>query len=387
MYEVCVLTKFRNKRAHQVSEKKLAILTLIFIDVYDQLFLSHEDYVYFLEIINNYSRKVWTISLKRREDAFKTLLEWRVKVELQSEAKVMTVRSNNAIELKATLNKWCAFFDIAPQYIVPYMFIQNDVAERAIQITENSVQAMIKNAELSIEFWVKAAQTDTYLRNRTSIDSIVDNKSTSSEEAFIEEKSFIDHVRVWDCKYYSYIDVKSLSTENKRDKFMNREKVRVFMSYVNETAKRYHLWASNLERVITSHVVRFNENEKEGSIKLKLKMSVTSNVLLKRRSVKKSRKNSVLTSVSLAMLKTSMTIASITFDTSENNTHSVSEDSKQKMQNKMKIKLSSSDLKVSITLNAEVSKFMKVMKQFSHVEISKRRKKKLVNSDLKVSIS
>ena len=45
------------------------------------------------------------------------------------------------------------------------MSIQNGVAERAIQTTENSVQAMIKDAELPIEFWVKAAETDAYLRN------------------------------------------------------------------------------------------------------------------------------------------------------------------------------------------------------------------------------
>jgi len=43
-------------------------------------------------------------------------------------------------------------FSIVSQYTVFYMSIQNDVAERAIRITENSVHAMIKKTELSIEF-------------------------------------------------------------------------------------------------------------------------------------------------------------------------------------------------------------------------------------------
>ena len=38
------------------------------------------------------------------------------------------------------------------QYIMLYMSIQNDIAERAIQIIENSVCIMIKKTELLIKF-------------------------------------------------------------------------------------------------------------------------------------------------------------------------------------------------------------------------------------------
>ena len=85
--------------------------------------------------------------------------------ELQSGAKVMAVRIDNVTELKATLDEWCASFGITPQYTILHMSIQNGVAERAIQTTENSVRAMIKDVELPIKFWVEVAETDAYLQN------------------------------------------------------------------------------------------------------------------------------------------------------------------------------------------------------------------------------
>jgi len=76
------------------------------------------------------------------------------------------------------------------------MSIQNDVAKRAIQTTENSVHAMIKETQLPIEFWVQAAQTDAYLCNWTATDFLIDGKQTTPEKAFINVKSFINYICV-----------------------------------------------------------------------------------------------------------------------------------------------------------------------------------------------
>ena len=382
--EVCALTKFRNKRAHQVSERKLAILALISIDICGQLPLSHEGHAYFLEIIDNYSRKIWTIPLKRREDAPKALREWRVKTELQSGARVMAVRSDNATELKATLDEWCASFGITPQYTVPYMSIQNGVAERAIQTTENSVRAMIKDAELPIEFWAEAAETDAYLRNRTSTGPTVDGNPTSPEEAFTGEKPSIDHIRVWGCKCYSYVDAKSLPAEGRRDKFMDRGRVGVFMGYVDETAKRYRLWAPDMGRVITSHAVKFNENEKGGTIELKLRKPATPNVLPERRPVGRPRKNPAPTSAPAALLRAPMAAAPATPNTFEDDTHDAQVDSEQATQDNMEVELPGPDLEVRTAPNTDASKPIGMMKRFLRAEVPRRHKRELPGPDLEV---
>ncbi len=295
--EICALTKFINKRGHNVSDRKTSILTLIFIDICGPLSSSLDSESYFLEIVDNHSRKTWCISLKQRSDASDALRKWKLSVELHSDAKLLSVRSDNVTELKATLNGWCSSVDIAPQYTVSHMSIRNGVVERVIRITENSMRAMIKNAELLIEFWAEAAKTDAYLRNRTVTRLLIDEASTTSEEAFIGIKPSIDHVRVWRCKCYSYVDLKSLSTEGRRDKFMNRGRSGAFMEYVKNTDKQYRLWVSDLGRVIKSHAVKFAEDEKGEDMDLRLRKQ-TFNVLSERRSVGRPSKNNVSTNVS-----------------------------------------------------------------------------------------
>jgi hypothetical protein len=64
------------------------------------------------------------------------------------------------------------------------MSIQNGVAERAIRTTENSSACNDWEAELPIEFWAEAAQTDAYLRNRTATGPLINGKQVTPEEAF-----------------------------------------------------------------------------------------------------------------------------------------------------------------------------------------------------------
>ena len=80
--EVCTLTKFRNKREHQVSERKTAILNLILIDICEPLSLSYTDYSYFLKIVDNHLWRTWIIPLKHWSDAPQTLKKWWLKTEL-----------------------------------------------------------------------------------------------------------------------------------------------------------------------------------------------------------------------------------------------------------------------------------------------------------------
>jgi hypothetical protein len=88
-----------------------------------------------------------TIPLKRCDSAPQELQEWRLKVELQTGAEVLAVRSDNATELRSILDDWCKFLGITPHHTaVPYMSIQNCITEKSIRNTENSVRAMIKEA-------------------------------------------------------------------------------------------------------------------------------------------------------------------------------------------------------------------------------------------------
>ncbi len=53
---------------------------------------------------------------------------------------------------------------------------------------------MIKNAELFIEFWAKAAKTDVYLQNWIVMRLLINEVLIISKKTFIEIKLSIDHV-------------------------------------------------------------------------------------------------------------------------------------------------------------------------------------------------
>ncbi len=294
--EICALIKFINKREHNVSDWKTSILILIFIDICESLSLFLDSESYFLEIMNNHFRKTWCISLKQQFNASDALRKWKLSVKLYNDVRLLSVHSNNVMKLKVILNSWCLSVDIASQYTVSHMSIQNEVVKRIIHITENSMQVMIKNAELLIEFWAKAAKTDVYLQNWIIIKLLINEAFMILKKTFIEIKLSIDHVWVWRCKCYLHVDFKSLSIKDRWDKFMNRNRLNAFMRYVKDIDKQYYLWVSDFDWVIKSHAVKFAEDEKSKDMNLQL-CKQTFNILSERRSVKRSSKNNMSTDV------------------------------------------------------------------------------------------
>ncbi len=270
MCEICVLIKFINKREHNVSDWKTSILTFIFINICESLSSSFNNESYFLKIINNHFRKTWCISLKQWFNASNTLRKWKLSIKLHSNVKLLSVHSDNVMKFKIILNDWCSLVDITFQYIVSHMLIQNKVVKSVIYITENLMQVMIKNAELFIEFWTEVAKTDVYLWNWIIIRFLINEVLSTSKKTFIEIKLSINYVWVWECKCYSYVDLKSLSVENRWDKFMNRDRFDIFMKYVKNINKQYCLWVSDLNRVIKNHAVKFAEDEKSKDMNLQL---------------------------------------------------------------------------------------------------------------------
>ena len=257
--EVCAITKMTNKHNRHLAERKTQILAGVSIDICGPLPTSRLGYEYFLEIIDNYSRRVWVIPLKKRSDAPEALHKWKLMVELQSQARLQAVRSDNAKELKSILDEWCSSIGIVPEYTVAYNFIQNDIAERGIRTTENDVRAMIQDAGLPMEFWPEAAQTDAYVRNRLDTGPTINDEPTSPIQAFTGIKPSVDHLRVWGCKCYSHVDTRSLPSGSRTDKFVNTGRPCVFMGYDENTTSQYLMWAPDRQEVIKHHKVVFSE--------------------------------------------------------------------------------------------------------------------------------
>lgn len=81
---------------------------------------------------------------------------------------------------------------------------QNGPAERNIQTCKNSMRAMLKDANLPLEFWDEAVETDVYICNRTQTGPVVDGIQISPEEAFTGLRPDIGHIAVWGSRCVSY---------------------------------------------------------------------------------------------------------------------------------------------------------------------------------------
>ena len=94
----------------------------------------------------------------------------------------------------------------------------------------------------------------------------------SPEEAFTGQKGqiSIEHIKVFGCKCYSYVDPKSLPAEGRKDKLMPWGCTCMFMGYVDETMKQYKVYAPDLRVTVRASVADFEEEMKGGTVDLNL---------------------------------------------------------------------------------------------------------------------
>jgi hypothetical protein len=290
--EVCKLTKMRNRITKELSPWKESILALVSLDVCGPLPKTIRGNRYFCQIVDSASRKLWSIPAKSRDEVVVKLRGWRKRVERQARQSILAVRIDNAAELKSLLREWSESEGIRHEATVAHSSHQNGTAERSIQTSESDARAMLKDAGLPIEFWDEAVEADAYMRNHIGFGPVINGERFSAEEAFTGVKPSIDHIRVFGCKCYAYVNPKSLPKGGRQDVLMDRGRVAVFMGYSEETTKQYKVYAPDLGYTIKASVVDFVENTQGGTVDLKIRgpnPQGTSNALPDRRAVGRPR--------------------------------------------------------------------------------------------------
>lgn len=265
----CELTKKRNRISKHLSPWKEERLELVQIDISGPFPESLNGNKWFLEIIDNATRKVWTIPMKTKNQAIPELEKWAAQAELQTGCKLRGIRADNAPELVQIIDQFARSRGIAPEYTITYKSSQNGGVERSIQTANEATRVMLKDSEMPIEFWDEAAEAGAYLRNRLPVG--LQNEKPSPEEAWSGEKPSVDHIKVWGCVCYGFVDRKSHPQGTRRDKLMDNGREAVFMGYVDQTTKQYKIYAPDLGYVTRSSVVRFDENKPGGSIALNMR--------------------------------------------------------------------------------------------------------------------
>jgi hypothetical protein len=212
--------------------------------------------------------------------------QWKKDVELESGYKLQAVRTDNAGELLKQIENWYDSAGVILQTIVIHSLYQNGPAERGIQLTEEGIRALCKDANLPLQFWCFAAETSGYCRNRLEVPYIIAKaigKPITPEELWTGYQPQVDYMRVWGCKAISAVDPKLLPPGTRNRKLLDRGRDAVFVGYVDKTTKQYWIYAPDMRIHMKSSNVKFYEDIPGGSIDLNLLTPIVELGLLERR--------------------------------------------------------------------------------------------------------
>jgi Reverse transcriptase (RNA-dependent DNA polymerase)/gag-polypeptide of LTR copia-type len=271
MCRVCKLTKLRNKTNKVLSPWKESILALVSIDVAGPFLPTIRGNKFFAQIVDNSTRKTWTLVDKTKSALMTQIRKWKATEERRTQLRLGAVRSDNASEIREMLDEWSREGVIEESTTSYTGSHQNGIAERSIQQAETDGRAMLKEADLPLEFWDWAVEADTYIRNRTSSGPLIDGVRMSPEEAYTEEKPSVDHIRVFGSVCYSYVSPKSMPAGTKSKKLLDSGAEGVFVGYNNETTKQLNIYRPDLGYATMSSVVEVDESKQGGSLDLKIR--------------------------------------------------------------------------------------------------------------------
>jgi len=116
-------------------------------------FESLGDHLYFLSIIDNYSRMSWVFMMKHKSEAFNNFKQWKTLVENQTGKKIKRLHIDNGLEFcSSEFDEFYHSEGIARHCTVRATPQQNGVAEHLNQTLLERARCMLSNAGLTRRF-------------------------------------------------------------------------------------------------------------------------------------------------------------------------------------------------------------------------------------------
>ena len=207
--------------------------------------------LYFVTFIDDFSRKVWVYSIRRKDQVLSIFQRFVALVETQTGKKVKCLRSDNGGEyVSKAFQDFCDTKGIKRELTAPYNPPQNGVSERMNRTIQEKMRSMLSNADLPNGFWAEALQTAVHLINR-SPNKKLDLKV--AEEVWSGKLPSYKHLRVFGCEAYCHI------SKEFRDKLAPKSKKCIFLGYGDFGEMGYKLWDPETRNIICSNDMFFDE--------------------------------------------------------------------------------------------------------------------------------
>lgn len=230
----CAQGKNAKKPFPRSDNKAKGILDIIHSDVCGPMTAtSLSGYVYYVSLIDDFSRKTWIYFLKGKNEVFSKFKEFKALIENLYEKKIKIFRSDNGGEF--TSGEFKSFYTevgVKRELSTPYNPQHNGVAERKNQTIMEAVKAMIHDQDLPMNLWVEATRIAVYMQNK-SPHRVLGNKTL--EEMFLGEKPEVSHLWIFGCLVFIHLP------KEKRMKLEPSGRKGIFVGY-SESSKAFRVY-------------------------------------------------------------------------------------------------------------------------------------------------
>lgn len=222
---------------------------------------------YFLSIVDDFTRKVFTFPINNKRAVFQTFREWLEKIEKQSGTVVKAVRTDNGLEfVNSEFESLFKERGIVHERTSTYSPQQNGIAERYNRTAMNGVRSLLISSKLPSSLWGEALQTVTYLRNRTGHRSL---QGRTPNELWTGRVPVLNHLKIFGSRAYVH------TPKQRRTKLEPTAVVGYLVGYAIRT-KGYRVWIPSEKKVIETIHVRFHEGIfKDGEVDSELGLTYT----------------------------------------------------------------------------------------------------------------
>ena len=257
--EACVLGKHHRSPVHlgQVNSSRAERpLFHLHLDICGPFSApAHDESLYLLQIVGDYSRYVWARPMPNR--AASTVLSLLKDVVAESEAthpghRVSVLRSDNGAELLSQLvSAWLRSKGIRRERTATYTPHQNGVVERMNRSVVELSRTMLIAARLPMNFWALAVHVAAYCRNRSPTTSL---DGQTPYQAWHGKKPGIAHMRTSGCVAFAHV------RKEDRAKLDPKARACIFVGYSPDSST-YRLWDLQSDKLIESRDVYFVESK------------------------------------------------------------------------------------------------------------------------------
>ena len=197
--DICPLAKQKHLAFSSSESISVDCFDLIHCDVWGPFNpCTTQGYQYFLTIVDDASRFVWTFLMKHKSDVKDILVQFLTTVNTEFSKKIKMIRTDNAPEF--SLPSLFTQFGTNLQHSCVETPQQNARVERTHQHLLNVARSLLFQSHLPIHFWEDCILTAAYLINRTSSSFLPEN--TTPFHILYNKQPSYSHLKVFGCLCY-----------------------------------------------------------------------------------------------------------------------------------------------------------------------------------------